>query len=83
MESTNSIKKFEVYSIYEMRFITDSNLRPEFIVVGRSNKMVIFERFKGSERFKRKIKIDSNGFEYILKDNYSMAPSINSKNIVA
>jgi hypothetical protein len=75
--------KFEIGSVYQMRFIGDSDLRPEFICTKRTAKTVTFERFKNStEVISRRIK-EYDGNEYILEGNYSMAPSINAKNIIA
>ena len=76
----NSIKKFEVGSIYEMRFICDSDLRPQYICVKRTAKTVTFEKFQGTETLTRRIK-NYDSSEYVLEGNYSMAPSIRAKNI--
>lgn len=79
----NYPKKFEEGNIYEMHFIGDSQLKPQFICVKRTEKMVTLERFKSPEdSITRRIKIDSDGFEYILEGSYSMAPSINCKRVV-
>jgi hypothetical protein len=78
---TNSTTKFETGNIYQMRFIGDSQLRPEFICVKRTAKTVTFEKFQGTERINRRIKV-YNGVEYIVDGNYSMAPSIKADKIV-
>lgn len=79
MENMNN---FEVGNIYEMRFITDSDLRPKFICVKRTAKTVSFERFKSpTDKMTRRIK-ESAGVEYILHGNYSMAPIIRATNVV-
>ena len=80
---TNTIHtvKFEKGSIYSMNFIGDSNLKPEFICIKRTAKTATFEKFKGTERLMRKIKVYDN-VEYILQGNYSMAPSIRANKMV-
>ena len=78
---TNSTT-FETGNIYQMRFVTDSQLRPEFICMDRTPKTATFYAIKGNDVIKRKIRIDSEGFEYIVDGSYSMAPSINSKKVV-
>ena len=80
--SINYPKQFEEGSIYTMSFITDSELKPQFICVKRTKSMVTFERFQDTEVVKRRVKVGSDGFEYIVDGNYSMAPSINAKNMV-
>ena len=76
------MEKFEVGNIYEMRFIGDSNLKPQFICVKRTDKSVTLERFKHpEERIVRRLKV-SNNSEYILYGNYSMAPIIRAENVV-
>lgn len=79
MKNQAEIERFEVSTVYEMRFIGDSDLRPEWICVKRTAKTVTFERFKGIESITRRIKEYGNS-EYILKGSYSMAPSIYAKN---
>jgi hypothetical protein len=77
-----SIAKFEVGNIYQMRFITDSDLKPEYICVKRTEKSVTFERFKSAnDKIVRRIK-EYNGSEYVLYGNYSMAPSIKASSLV-
>jgi hypothetical protein len=71
--------KFEIGKTYEMSFIGDSNLRPHFLCIKRTEKTATFQRVRGgAETLTRKIKTYS-GAEYVLEGNYSMAPSINSK----
>ena len=77
METT----KFETGNIYEMRFITDSDLKPKFICVKRTNKTATFERLNCKESITRRIKI-WEGVEYVVDGNYSMAPSIKASRIV-
>lgn len=79
---TTTTTQFETGNVYEMTFIGDSNLRPEFICVKRTPKTVTFERFKGTESMTRKIKVYDN-CEYILDGSYSMAPRIKADKIVA
>ena len=77
-----NLTKFEAGNIYEMRFIGDSELKPHYICVKRTAKTVTFEKFKShNESITRRIKTYNNN-EYVLEGNYSMAPSINSSNIV-
>ena len=64
-----------------MRFIGDSDLKPEYICTKRSAKFATFESVRASGEIRRKIKTDFDGFEYVVDGNYSMAPSINSKHI--
>ena len=74
--------KFETGNVYEMSFIGDSNLRPQYICVKRTEKSVTFEKFPtASEIITRKIKVWDNT-EYILNGSYSMAPSIKASRIV-
>jgi hypothetical protein len=80
LKMENSTTKFEVGNIYEMRFIGDSDLKPKFICVKRTAKTATFERYQAKETLTRRIK-NYNGNEYVLEGSYSMAPSINSKNI--
>ena len=76
--------KFEEGNIYEMRFIGDSDLRPQWICTKRTAKTVTFERFKSTESITRRVKMSSGhtNYEYILDGSYSMAPSINADKIV-
>ena len=78
---TNTGSKFEVGSVYEMRFIGDSNLKPMFICTKRTAKTATFERFQGTETFSKKINIYDNT-EYVRYDSYSMAPTITASKIV-
>lgn len=74
--------KFETGNVYEMSFVGDSNLRPQYICVKRTDKSVTFEKFPtASEVITRKIKVWDNT-EYILDGSYSMAPSIKASRIV-
>jgi hypothetical protein len=77
METT----KFETGNIYEMRFITDSELKPKFICIKRTDKTITFQRFKGEEIITKKIRIHDNE-EYILAGSYSMAPVIKASRLV-
>jgi hypothetical protein len=73
--NTNTESTFEVGSVYEMRFITDSDLRVKFICTKRTAKTATFERFQGTETFSKKIHTYDNS-EYVKYDTYSMAPVI-------
>jgi hypothetical protein len=80
MENQNT--KFEVGNIYEMSFIGDSNLRPQYICVKRTAKTVTFEKFQNpSDSITRRIK-NHDGREYILQGSYSMSPGIYSHRVV-
>lgn len=79
MEKMNN---FEVGNIYEMRFITDSELRPKFICVKRTAKTVLFERFMSPvDKMTRRIRVHA-GVEYVVEGCYSMAPSIYASDLV-
>ena len=73
--------KFKVGSTYEMRFIGDSNLKPKFTCIKRTEKTATFKRYERTETFTKKIKTSDDG-EYVLYGNYSMSPIIRAKNIV-
>jgi len=78
----NTITTFETGNVYQMTFIGDSDLRPEFICVKRTAKNATFERFTNpSEKITRRIKV-WNGSEYVLEASYSMAPTIKATNLV-
>lgn len=68
-----SLIKFETGKTYTMRFIGDSDLRPEFKCVKRTAKSATFAGER--ETLTRKIK-EHDGVEYVLSGNYSMAPCI-------
>ena len=82
MEIMTATVKFETGNIYQMRFIGDSDLKPSFICIARTDKMATFERLNKTEQVKRKIKIDGSGVEYIVDGSYSMAPSISSDKVI-
>ena len=73
--------QFEAGNIYEMSFIGDSELKPQWICIKRTAKTVTFERFQKKESITRRIK-SYNNCEYILDGSYSMAPSINAGKVV-
>ena len=77
------LNKFEKHNIYEMRFIGDSDLKVSMICIKRTNKTASFQEFQksNSETITRKIKV-YNGDEYVVTESYSMAPSINSRNLI-
>lgn len=75
--------KFEIGNVYEMRFITDSDLRPKFICTKLTATTATFERFgTPSDKFTKKVK-SYNGVEFVNAGNYSMAPSIHADKVVA
>ena len=73
--------KFETGNIYEMTFITDSDLKVKFICVYRTAKTVTLERFQGTERLTRRV-FNYDNVEYIKYDTYSLAPVIKSSKLV-
>lgn len=77
----NATTTFETGKTYQMTFVTDSDLRPEFVCTKRTAKTATFERVRGNETLTRRIKI-YDGCEYVLEGSYSMAPSINAKRLV-
>ena len=81
MKNATEMTRFETGNVYEMRFVTDSELKPQFICVKRTAKTVTFERFKGTEKLTRRIK-EYNNCEFIVEGSYSMAPSIYAHRIV-
>ena len=78
MTNSTTNNAFEVSKVYEMLFIGDSNLRPQWKCVKKTAKTVTFTKFDESETITKKIKFDSDNNEYVLYATYSMAPSINS-----
>ena len=81
----NGHLKFEKGNVYQMRFITDNDLRPEYICTKVTAKTASFQRFKSpdSEVITRRIQTTGRMGEYVRVGNYSMAPTINTKDIVA
>lgn len=74
--------KFEIGNIYEMRFITDVDLSVKYICVKRTEKTVKFERFENpSDSISKKVKVYNNE-EYVVTENYSMAPCIKASRLV-
>ncbi len=72
----NNITKFELGKTYNMRFIGDSELRPEFVCVKLTAKTATFQG--KNEKISKRIKV-YDGVEYVLAGSYSMAPSIKAK----
>lgn len=64
------MKRFEVGKIYFDTWACDSDSISKIKIVGRTEKMVTFER-NGNTR-KARIRVDNAG-EYIIPDRYSMA----------
>ncbi len=74
--------KFEEGNIYQMRFIGDSELKPQFICVKRTAKTITFSKIgSNKENMNRRVKVYNN-VEYVLEGSYSMAPSIKADKIV-
>jgi len=71
--------KFQSGKTYQMTFIGDYNLRPEFVCVKRTEKTVTL---KGQfETLNCRIK-ENNGIEFIKVGTYSMAPAIYADKII-
>lgn len=80
--ATNPNQRFEVGSIYEMRFIGDSDLKPAYICVKRTNKTASFERFqRPNDSLTRKI-LTHGEVEYVREGSYSMAPTIYASRLI-
>jgi hypothetical protein len=78
----NTVIAFETGNIYQMNFIGDSELKPQYICVKTTGKTATFERFRNpSDKITRKIKVWDN-VEYIVDRSYSMAPSIYADKVV-
>jgi len=77
------LNKFEANNIYEMRFIGDSELKVPMICIKVTEKTASFQYYKKINQgtITKKIK-NNNGNEYVLTASYSMAPVINSKNLI-
>jgi hypothetical protein len=75
------MKTFTPGTTYEMRFIGDSQLRPHFTCIATTGKTATFKGSRG-EVIKRKIRTDSEGVQYVVEGNYSMAPSISASHVV-
>ena len=75
------MKKFEINKYYEMKFIGDSDLKPIFKCINRTEKTVTLKSIIKNEIIKKKIRVLNNE-EYILNGNYSMAPSIKANPII-
>lgn len=72
--------KFEIGKTYQMRFIGDYNLRPEFVCIKKTDKQVTFQG--KHETIRKKIVISMDGHEFISAGSYSMAPTIYSTDLV-
>lgn len=72
---------FNIGSVYEMTFIGDSNLRPQFVCIKRTKATATFKAVEGSETLTRRVKVYDNS-EYVLEGNYSMSPRIKAERIV-
>ena len=74
---------FKTGITYEMRFITDADLRPVWRCVKRTAKTVTFARAVGeeTEKITRRIKTYEDGTEVVRYGNYSMSPYISAKNL--
>jgi hypothetical protein len=78
----STVIAFETGNIYQMNFIGDSELKPQYICVKTTGKTATFERFRNpSDKITRKIKVWDN-VEYIVDGSYSMAPSIYADKVV-
>ena len=71
--------KFKAGTTYQMTFVTDSQLKPEFVCIKRTEKSATFT--DKHETFTRRIK-ELDGIEYIMYGSYSMAPCISARRSV-
>jgi hypothetical protein len=79
---TMDIKKFAVGSVYEKRFIGDSDLKVKYKCTQRTASTATFQSVtRSSEVMTRKIKISGDS-EYIVDGSYSMAPAIYASSLV-
>jgi hypothetical protein len=79
---TMDIKKFAVGSVYEKRFIGDSDLKVKYKCTQRTASTATFQSVtRSSEVITRKIKISGDS-EYIVDGSYSMAPAIYASSLV-
>ena len=77
---TLATTKFETGRTYQMTYVTDADLRPEFKCVKRTSKTATFAG--KHETFTKRIK-ELDGIEYIVYASYSMAPVISAKRLVS
>jgi len=78
----SDLVKFKEGNIYEMRFVTDSDLKVPYICVKRTEKTIYLERFKEpSDKLTRRVKT-YNGEEFVVAGSYSMAPSIYASRVI-
>lgn len=73
-----TLAKFETGKTYFMSFAGDSNLKPQFVCISRTEKTAKFQAVRDGEILSRKIKVWA-GAEYVKEGSYSMAPTINAK----
>jgi hypothetical protein len=73
--------QFKIGSTYEMSFIGDRNLRPQYKCVKRTAKTATFIGVKNNEVLNRRVKTYDNR-EYVLDGAYSMAPAIYADKVV-
>lgn len=76
----NQVAVFEKGKTYEMLFIGDSDLRPNFLCTNRTEKMASFHNEKTGEKLTKKIQSHGDS-EYVLGGNYSMAPVIRASRV--
>jgi len=83
MNTQAEVIRFEVGNIYELRFVGDHNVRPQYICTKRTALSVSFEEFNSphAPKLTKRFKIH-NGHEYITAGNYSMAPIIRADKVV-
>lgn len=81
MENANNITRFETGNIYEMRYIGDSELRPQWICIKLTAKTATFKSLTYDEVISRRIKTHG-GTQYILKGTYFNAPCIKATRVV-
>jgi hypothetical protein len=70
--------RFIIGENYEMMFIGDSELKPLYTCIARTEKTAKFKRLRIDETIIRRIRVYDNT-EYVRDGSYSMAPSISAK----
>lgn len=70
---------FQIGKKYEMRFIGDADLRPQYTCVKRTEKTATFT-YRG-ETITRRVKTYPAGGEFVILGDYSMSPVINAKDV--
>jgi hypothetical protein len=79
--NTNTMKTFKTGNTYKMNWIGDSELKTFIKIVKRTAKQVTIQDVRTKEEKRCKINV-YDGAEYIFPTGrYSMAPTLNAKNV--